>query len=105
MLGSALFASDRIDFQTHVAKGALQSGEALRQAEYSRWDPAAKIDVLPYSVPFLRRIAYDGGAQRSSYYQFDGDLGQVRARYFDLVDNETPLRHRPLRGARLLAQA
>jgi spermidine synthase len=88
LLGSALFASDRIDFQTHVAKGTLQSGDALRQAEYSRWDPAAKIDVLPYSVPFLRRIAYDGGAQRSSYYQFDGDLGQVRARYFDLVDNE-----------------
>jgi spermidine synthase len=88
LLGPALFASDRVDFQTHVAKGALQPGETMRRAEYSRWDPAAKIDVLPHSVPFLRRIAYDGGAQRSSYYQFDGDLGRVRAHYFDLVDNE-----------------
>jgi hypothetical protein len=88
LAGFAVFAPDRIDFQTHVAKGDLKAGEVADLAEYSRWDPAAKIDVLPQPAPFLRRIAYDGGAQRSFYYQFDGDLARVRAHYFDLVDGE-----------------
>ena len=89
LFGVGIFTADRVDFQTHVAKGSLKPGESVQRAEYSRWDPAAKIDVMPHTVPFLRRIAYDGGAQRSSYYQFDGDLGHVRAHYFDLVDGET----------------
>ena len=89
LFGVGILTADRVDFQTHVAKGSLKPGESVQRAEYSRWDPAAKIDVMPHTVPFLRRIAYDGGAQRSSYYQFDGDLGHVRAHYFDLVDGET----------------
>ncbi len=88
LFGVGIFTADRVDFQTHVTKGSLKPGESVQRAEYSRWDPAAKIDVMPHTVPFLRRIAYDGGAQRSSYYQFDGDLGHVRAHYFDLVDGE-----------------
>ncbi len=42
--------------------------------------------MLPWEAPFLRRIVYDGGSQRSFYYRFDGDLAQARAHYFDLVD-------------------
>ncbi len=84
-----LVTAERIDFQTHVLKGDLKAGEAIQRAEYSRWDPAAKIDVLPQEAPFLRRIVYDGGAQRSFYYRFDGDLAQARAHYFDLVDGQT----------------
>jgi spermidine synthase len=80
---------ERIDFETHVPKGDMDVGEATHRAEYSRWDPAAKIDVLPWEVPFLRRIVYDGGSQRSFYYRFDGDLARARARYFDLVDGRT----------------
>lgn len=84
-----LVTAERVDFRTHVLKGDLKAGEATQRAEYSRWDPAAKIDVLPQEAPFLRRIVYDGGAQRSFYYRFDGDLAKARARYFDLVDGQT----------------
>ena len=42
-----LAAAERIDFETHVSKGDMKVGEATQRAEYSRWDPAAKIDVLP----------------------------------------------------------
>ena len=84
----AAWAPGEVDFKTHVAKGDMKAGEAAALAEYSRWDPAAKIDVMPQAAPFLRRVVYDGGAQRSFYYQFDGDLAGARAHYFDLVDGE-----------------
>jgi spermidine synthase len=84
----AAWAPGEVDFKTHVAKGDMKAGEAAARAEYSRWDPAAKIDVLALPVPFRRRVVYDGGAQRSFYYRFDGDLAAARAHYFDLVDGE-----------------
>ncbi len=84
----AAWIPGEMDFKTHVAKGDMDVGEAAARAEYSRWDPAAKIDVVKLPVPFLRRVVYDGGAQRSFYYQFDGDLAAARAHYFDLVDGQ-----------------
>lgn len=84
----AVWAPGEVDFKTHVAKGDLKPGEVSAHAEFSRWDPAAKIDVLPQPVPFIRRVVYDGGAQRSFYYQFDGNLAAARAHYFDLVNGE-----------------
>jgi hypothetical protein len=47
LFGVGIFTADRVDFQTHVAKGSLKPGESVQRAEYSRWDPAAKIDVMP----------------------------------------------------------
>jgi spermidine synthase len=63
---------------------------ALR-AEFSRWDPVSKIDVLPVERPYNKRIAYDGGAQSSMFTAFDGDFASLRRDYFRM--DQGPLRY------------
>jgi spermidine synthase len=76
----------RVDFQSHVVKGTPLPGEEGKPSEYTRWDPAAKIDVVSLKAPFLRHILYDGGSQQSYFFRFDGALDRVRQHYFDVVD-------------------
>jgi spermidine synthase len=51
--------------------------------EFSRWDPAAKIDVNPQANPDFKEIVYDQGAQRTHLIAFNGDIAALRRNYFD----------------------
>ncbi len=89
LLALAVGFTGRIDFPTHAPKSWDPTlADAGQQVEFSRWDPVAKVDILKDHVPFLRRIAYDGGAQTSFFYRFDGDFDQLRAHYFDVVNGQ-----------------
>ena len=58
-------------------------------AEFSRWDPAAKIDVNPQANPNFKEIVYDQGAQRTHLIAFNGDLGALRLNYFDTAQRRS----------------
>jgi len=78
----------RVDFPTHALKSWNFRDDPVQKVEYSRWDPVAKIDILQQAVPFLRRITYDGGAQASFFFRFDGNFAAARAQYFDVLDGQ-----------------
>jgi spermidine synthase/MFS family permease len=81
--------SNRIEFESLITKRNIRLGESHQASEFSRWDPVSKIDVLPQDVPWRKRIAYDGGAQSSAFYQFDGDFVRTRDHYFEVVDGQS----------------
>jgi spermidine synthase len=80
--GAALVAvlavglADRVTFP-HLAN---KQG-AGTVSEFSYWDPVSKIDVIR-ETNIRKLILYDGGQQRSHFYQFNGDLAALRASYF-----------------------
>ena len=89
LVGLTIGLVGRIDFPAHALKFWDPRRSALGgQVELSRWDPVAKIDILPQHEPFRRRIMYDGGSQASFFFQFDGDFDHTRAHYFELVDGQ-----------------
>ncbi|MBI3529584.1 MAG: hypothetical protein HY067_16650 [Betaproteobacteria bacterium] len=82
----AVLAGD-VEFQAFALKrGALLGSR--EHAEWSRWDPVSKIDVIDEGSGFRKRVAYDGGAQSSSFFQFDGDFENARRHYFDIVGQQ-----------------
>jgi spermidine synthase len=81
--------ANRIEFESLIVKRNVRLGAQHQVSEFSRWDPVSKIDVLAQDVPWRKRIAYDGGAQSSAFYQFDGDFSSIRAHYFDVADGQS----------------
>ncbi len=69
------------DFLQRYGKGEQLSGgvkEAQTRGtiEYSVWDPVSRIDVLPGKN--RKEVAYDGGAQATTLFKFDGDFEHLR---------------------------
>jgi hypothetical protein len=69
------------DFLQRYGKGEQLSGgvkeaQKLGTIEYSVWDPVSRIDVLPGINQ--KQVAYDGGAQATTLFKFDGDFEQLR---------------------------
>lgn len=82
LAGLAVGLRNRIEFPGLMSKRGARLG-AVR-AEFSRWDPVSKIDVIPFDAPFHKRIVYDGGAQSSMFTAFDGDFAGLRRNYFQV---------------------
>ena len=58
----------------------MRAARELGMIEYTIWDPISKIDVM-YDAEnhgWFRYIAYDGGTQTSTFYDFDGDFQYLR---------------------------
>jgi hypothetical protein len=81
-----------IDFDNHQDHRGVVADKAAGRLEYTLWDPIQKIEVLdkPFTPDQVEKtgrwwsggnrkhIAYDGGAQSSFFYPFDGDLPKLR---------------------------
>jgi predicted membrane-bound spermidine synthase len=83
------------DFAEHENKRRVMMAKEHGLLEVSRWDPVAKIDIVGEDVhqrgahtrdkktgelyEIYKQVAYDGGEQSSRLYQFDGNLGRLRA--------------------------
>ncbi|MEZ4650660.1 MAG: hypothetical protein R3E97_18125 [Candidatus Eisenbacteria bacterium] len=78
------------DVPNHAEKRGAEETELRTLAEFRRWDPVSKIEVVDLTehdprtgavLPGTGRklISYDGGAQSSHIYAFDGDYGALRA--------------------------
>jgi len=80
-----------IDFSEKTNKSgsaiSVKQARAAGDVEVTRWDPIAKIDVIKaYETNREtggksirnRVLAYDGGAQTSRYFPFDGDYAALR---------------------------
>ena len=78
------------DVPSHAEKRGAKETQLRAHAEFRRWDPVSKIEVVDLTeiqpstgevVPGTGRklISYDGGAQSSHIYAFDGDLAELRA--------------------------
>lgn len=80
------------DFNEHTSKRGVKEAREFGAIEYTRWDPISKIDVIDMAkmdISILRNshfsysanrkhIAYDGGAQSSWIYPFDGNFQKLR---------------------------
>jgi spermidine synthase len=68
------------DFKEHQNKRGVKTARALGMIEYTIWDPISKIDVMydAENYGWFRHIAYDGGTQSSTFYEFDGDFQYLR---------------------------
>jgi spermidine synthase len=73
------------EFEQHFEKRGVKAAKAAGKIEFSRWDPIAKIDVLPFEqqngvgpAAKPKNIAYDGGAQGTIVYPFDGNYQKLR---------------------------
>jgi spermidine synthase len=82
LAGLAVGLRNRIEFPSLQTKRGARLGSAGQRAEFSRWDPVSKIDVIRGEAPFVKRIAYDGGSQSSLFFAFDGDYASLRQNYF-----------------------
>ena len=82
------------DFVEHVEKRGVKEARTEGRIELTRWDPVSKIDVVNLRPrPRVadgtgeadegrverKHVAYDGGAQSTHIYRFDGDLDALRA--------------------------
>jgi spermidine synthase len=68
------------DFKEHQDKRGVKTARESGMIEYTIWDPISKIDVM-YDAEnhgWFRHIAYDGGTQSSTFYEFDGDFQYLR---------------------------
>jgi spermidine synthase len=68
------------DFKEHQNKGGVKTARESGMIEYTIWDPISKIDVM-YDAKdhgWFRYIAYDGGTQTSTFYEFDGNFQRLR---------------------------
>lgn len=74
----------RLEFRQHMEKRGVKAAQAAGRIEFSRWDPVAKIDVIPLGEgphgTARWHVAYDGGLMSSHFYRFDGDYAGLRAR-------------------------
>ncbi len=78
------------DLPSHSDKRSAEERQLREEsAEFRRWDPVSKIEVvnLPQMKPmsgefspttYSKLISYDGGAQSSHIYRFDGDYAALR---------------------------
>ncbi len=68
------------DFKEHQSKGGVKMARESGMIEYTIWDPISKIDVMydGENHGWFRYIAYDGGTQTSTFYEFDGDFQHLR---------------------------
>ena len=81
-----LWAPEYFEFKTHFEKGSFRAAkEAGGKLEFTRWDPIAKLDVFDLEQidgvdigSKSKGIAYDGGAQGTIVYPFDGDYRKLR---------------------------
>ncbi|MEZ4653941.1 MAG: hypothetical protein R3E12_10240 [Candidatus Eisenbacteria bacterium] len=79
-----------LDLASHAEKRGARETRLRAEAEFRRWDPVSKIEVVDVTahdstgatVRGTRRklISYDGGSQSSHIYPFDGDYRALRAR-------------------------
>jgi spermidine synthase len=89
----------RLEVRQHTEKRNVKAAQAAGRIEFSRWDPVAKIDVIPEHSgnapgrpPRLVgrwHVAYDGGLMSSYFFPFDGDYGRLRRRIDDGVPGAT----------------
>lgn len=68
------------DFKEHQNKRGVKTARESGMIEYTIWDPISKIDVMydGENYGWFRHIAYDGGTQSSTFYEFDGDFQYLR---------------------------
>jgi spermidine synthase len=68
------------DFKEHQNKRGVKTARESGLIEYTVWDPISKIDVMYDGEHYgwFRYIAYDGGTQTSTFYEFDGDFQYLR---------------------------
>jgi len=68
------------DFKEHQNKRGVKTARESGMIEYTIWDPISKIDIMYDGEDhgWFRHIAYDGGTQSSTFYEFDGDFQYLR---------------------------
>ena len=68
------------DFKEHQNKRGVKTARESGMIEYTIWDPISKIDVMydGENYGWFRHIAYDGGTQSSTFYEFDGNFQYLR---------------------------
>lgn len=73
------------DFKEHQEKRGVKWARETGKIEHTIWDPVSKIDILydPINYGWFRYIAYDGGTQTSTFYEFDGDFQNLRTHLAD----------------------
>src|SRR4030095_8398470 len=72
-----LRSPEYFEFELQFEKSKIRAAkEAGGKLEFSRWDPIAKIDA--FDLDQAKGIAYDGGAQATLVYPFDGDYQKLR---------------------------
>lgn len=78
LAATPFFKSDGYyDFRYHQDKRGVRTAQLGGQIEFSQWDPMAKIDVVDLNSN-MKHVAYDGGSQSSHFFQFDGNLQELR---------------------------
>jgi spermidine synthase len=78
------------DFKEHQSKGGVKMARESGMIEYTIWDPISKIDVM-YDAKdhgWFRYIAYDGGTQTSTFYEFDGNFQYLRDHIADEIGTQ-----------------
>ena len=83
-----LHSPEYFEFREHINKRGVKEARQLGKIEFSRWDPISKIDVIDVtevdrtitevSGTQKKHIAYDGGAQSSHIFPFDGNFKELR---------------------------
>jgi spermidine synthase len=78
------------DFKEHQDKRGVKSARETGKIEYTIWDPVSKIDVMydRRNYGWFRHIAYDGGTQSSTFYDFDGDFQNLRQHLADKIKGQ-----------------
>lgn len=68
------------DFTEHQNKRGVKTARESGMIEHTIWDPISKIDVMYDAEKYgwFRHIAYDGGTQSSTFYEFDGNFKYLR---------------------------
>ena len=68
------------DFKEHQNKRGVKMARESGMIEYTVWDPISKIDVMydAENYGWFRHIAYDGGTQSSTFYDFNGNFQYLR---------------------------
>ncbi len=81
VLAPAVKTPEYFEFLQHQVKlthfaGGVRAAQEANAIELTRWDPVARIDVL--DLGDRKEVAYDGGAQATTIFRFDGDLVGLR---------------------------
>ena len=68
------------DFKEHQNKRGVKTARESGMIEHTIWDPISKIDIMydGNDHDWFRHIAYDGGTQSSTFYEFDGNFSYLR---------------------------
>ncbi len=78
MLAVPLLSPGYLSFVEHKVDRGLADARAMGHAEYVRWDPVSKVEVIHFRG--VKNIIYDGGSQSSFLYPFDGNWELFRHR-------------------------